>query len=230
MSRSSGGRNFSEPKHGIGGQGTDSRREAFEAKFEKYRSNKRTKEMIEKRSKLMEKPDFDITTKNRKSPSKKARKYTTVVGAEIDFKPSGKFEKDVLMPEGYEDLLMREELMDTRKDPFKVLGVSPEDKMTFFLLKWVFDYIKQDAEVEDELLAGRSYVTKKDLVSQLSKNPELMNALNIKSRRELNDQVENAACSKDGCLTWQEFLNYFFLRNASFEDRIDGNDWWSKLD
>jgi len=134
------------------------------------------------------------------------------------------------MPEGYEDLLMREELMDTRKDPFKVLGVSPEDKMTFFLLKWVFDYIKQDSEVEDEMLAGKAYVTKKDLVSQLSKNPELMNALDIKSRRELNDQVENAACAKQGCLTWEEFLNYFFLRNATFEDRIDGDDWWSKLD
>ena len=138
----------------------------------------------------MEQPDFDITTKNRRSPSKKARKYTTVVGAEIDFKPSGKFDKDMLMPEGYEDVLMREELLDTRKDPFKVLGVSPEDKMSFFLLKWVFDYIKQESDVEDEQLAGKSYVLKKDLVSQLSKNPELMNALEIKSKRELNDQVE----------------------------------------
>ena len=178
----------------------------------------------------METPDFDITTKNRQSPSKKARKYTTVVGAEIDFKPSGKFESEQLMPEGYEELLMREELLDTRKDPFRVLGVSQEDKMTFFLLKWVFDYIKQDSEVEDENLAGKAFVMKKDLVSQLSKNPELMNALDIRSKRELNDQVENAACAKQGCLTWDEFLNYFFLRNATLEDRIDGNDWWSKLD
>jgi len=103
----------------------------------------------------MDQPDFDITTKNRKSPSKRSRKYTTVVGAEIDFKPSGKFEKDFLMSEGYEDALMREELMDTRRDPFKVLGVSPDDKMTFFLLKWVFDYIKQDADVEDDDLQGK---------------------------------------------------------------------------
>ena len=57
-----------------------------------------------------------------------------------------------------------------------------------------------------------------------------MNALAIKSKRDLNDQVENAACAKRGCLTWNEFLNYFFLRNATFEDRIDGNDWWSQLD
>ena len=91
-SHSSGGLNFSEPKYGIGGQGTNSRREAFEAKFDKYRANRKQKEVIEKRAKIMETPDFDITTKNRKSPSKKARKYTTVVGAELDFKPSGKFE------------------------------------------------------------------------------------------------------------------------------------------
>ena len=134
----------------------------------------------------MEQPDFDITTKDKTSPSKKARKYTTVVGAEIDFKPSGKFDKDFLMPEGYEEHLMREELLDTRKDPFKVLGVSPEDKMTFYLLKWVFDYIKQESSEDDEELAGKTYVSKKDLVSQLSKNSELMNALELTSKRELH--------------------------------------------
>ena len=45
MGRSSGGgREFSEPKYGIGGQGTSGRREAFEAKFDKYRVNRRTKD------------------------------------------------------------------------------------------------------------------------------------------------------------------------------------------
>lgn len=45
MGRSSGGgREFSEPKYGIGGQGTSGRREAFEAKFDKYRVNRKTKD------------------------------------------------------------------------------------------------------------------------------------------------------------------------------------------
>ena len=57
-----------------------------------------------------------------------------------------------------------------------------------------------------------------------------MAQLSIRSKRELNDQVDYAACAKKGCLTWQEFLDYFFLRNATYEDRIDGNDWWNKLD
>ena len=35
------------------------------------------------------------------------------------------------------------------KDPFKRLGVSNEDKMTFFLLKWIFNAIKRDSSVED---------------------------------------------------------------------------------
>ena len=164
-SSSSNNRVFRDPSSGVGGQGTNARRDAFEAKFDKYRANKRQKELIEKRSKIFEQPDFDVTTKSKTSPSKRAKKYTTVVGAEIDLKPSGKFDKDFLMPEGYEEHLMREELLNTRKDPFRVLGVSQEDKMTFFLLKWVFDYIKQDSEVDDEELQGKAFVSKKDLVS-----------------------------------------------------------------
>ena len=27
-----------------------------------------------------------------------------------------------------------------------------------------------------------------------------------------------------------EFLDYFFLKDATLEDKIDGNDWWHKLD
>ena len=57
-----------------------------------------------------------------------------------------------------------------------------------------------------------------------------MGALEIRSKRELNDSVDLAACKKRGCMTWNEFLNFFFLKNATFEDRIDGNDWWDKLD
>ena len=54
------------------------------------------------------------------------------------------------MPEGYDDYLVKEDLLKKRKkvietthvDQFKILGVSNEDKMTFFLLKWIFNAIK----------------------------------------------------------------------------------------
>ena len=72
------------------------------------------KENIAKRVKSFEKPDFDVTTKNPSSPSKRKDKYTTVVGAEISFKPSGKYEDDYLMPNEYEDHLLREEIIKQR--------------------------------------------------------------------------------------------------------------------
>jgi hypothetical protein len=66
---------------------------------------------------------------------------------------------------------MRQELLETRnRDPFKLLGVSAEDKMTFYLLKWVFNAIKQDSDDSDKLLHGKPYVTKTELVQQLVKN------------------------------------------------------------
>lgn len=64
-----------------------------------------------------------------------------------------------------------------KKDKFRSLGVSNEDKMTFFLLKWIFNAIKRDSSIEDPKLKGRSYVTKVDLTKQLGKNDELMKAL-----------------------------------------------------
>ncbi len=68
---------------------------------------------------------------------------------------------------------MREELLEKRnKDPFKLLGVSNEDKMSFFLLKWVFNAVKRNDK-------QTPYVLKRELVSQLSKNVELLNAMNI---------------------------------------------------
>jgi len=175
---------------------------------------------------MMKKPKFDITTKGTHSPSKLAKKFKPTFGGSVEFKPSGKFDPEQLMPEGYEQHLMREELLRSSKDPFKVLGVSNEDKMAFFLLKWVFNAIKREAEESDDILKGQNYVTKTELVKQLVKNPELMSALNVSSKRELQENVKLAAACKDGCFTWQEFLDFFFLKEASLQDRIDGNDWW----
>lgn len=51
-------------------------------------------------------------------------------------------------------------MKNKNKDPFKLLGVSNENKMAFFLLKWVFNAIKRDSEVTDSKLGGKQYVQK----------------------------------------------------------------------
>jgi hypothetical protein len=145
-------------------------------------------------------------------------------------RPSGKYESDELMPAGYESHLLREELLSGKKqDPFKLLGVSAEDKMTFFLLKWVFNAIKQNSDEDDPKLKGKKYMKKAELQQQLSKNTELMEALGITTTKELNQKVKAAPCAKVGCLTWDEFLGFFFLKDGNILDYAEGN-WWNNLD
>lgn len=55
-------------------------------------------------------------------------------------------------------------LNSKKKDPFKVLGVSAEDKMTFYLLKWVFNAIKLTSDADDSKLKGKKYMKKAELV------------------------------------------------------------------
>jgi hypothetical protein len=126
---------------------------------------------------------------------------------------------------------MRQELLETRnRDPFKLLGVSAEDKMTFYLLKWVFNAIKQESDVEDKYLMGKPFVTKTELVKQLVKNNEIMSALDYKDTKKLEKDIKKAACMKDGVLSWDEFLNFFFLKESNLLDQLSVNEWWTKID
>jgi hypothetical protein len=60
------------------------------------------------------------------------------------------------------------------------LGVSKEDKILYFLVKWVFNAIKRDSSEDDPDFKGNCYISKNDMTKQLFKNPELMDALNVK--------------------------------------------------
>ena len=87
--------------------------------------------------------------------------------------------------------------------------------MNYFLLKWIFNAIKRDSSVEDAKLLGKPFITKLDLVKQLSKNDELMNALGYGSSEDVTGAVKKATSIKEGSLMWDEFLDFFFLRQAN---------------
>jgi hypothetical protein len=81
-----------------------------------------------------------------------------------------------------EVLLMHEEIKQRKKnpqDPFIKLGVSAQDKMMFFLLKWVFNAIKRESPKDDPIFLGASFISRADLVKQLSRNPEVLQALGL---------------------------------------------------
>jgi hypothetical protein len=90
----------------------------------------------------MEKPKFDVIL------SKSPPKYHKGLPAS---KERPKYDPEDLIPDGFENHLMREGLLKKRNaDPFKLLGVSNEDKMSFFLLKWIFNAIKLESEPTDK--------------------------------------------------------------------------------
>ncbi len=101
--------------------------------------------------------------------------------------------------------------------------------MTFFLLKWIFNAIKRDSAPEDPKLKGKAYVTKVDLVKQLSKNDELMGALGYEGPDVVARAVKQAPAVKDGSLMWEEFLDFFFLRQADLTgQQTQGEYWWRR--
>lgn len=57
-----------------------------------------------------------------------------------------------------------------------------------------------------------------------------MHALGYTDGKQLADNVKLAQSKKDGFLMWTEFLDFFFLRGTKPHDRMEGNDWWNKLD
>ena len=99
--------------------------------------------------------------------------------------------------------------------------------MNFFLLKWIFNAIKLDSANDNPVFLGKSYVSKTDLVKQLSKNHELMNALGYEDQRQVSDSLKLASSKKDGYLMWPEFLDFFFMKDMKQHERFDGNDWWN---
>jgi hypothetical protein len=42
-----------------------------------------------------------------------------------------------------------------------------------------------------------------------------MHALEYKDPKKLERDIKKAACRKDGVLSWDEFLNFFFLKEST---------------
>jgi len=130
----------------------DPRQQIYEAKFEKYLANKKVKGETDKKKSERKPEDFDIYTKGLDSPSKMTKRFKTNGDPTVS-RLSGKYNNEDLIPnEQDQAIILKDEIKKRREsggDPFHNLGVSGTDKMTFFLLKWVFNAIKRDSADDD---------------------------------------------------------------------------------
>jgi hypothetical protein len=51
-----------------------------------------------------------------------------------------------------------------------------------------------------------------------------MNALGYDQPEDVAAAVKKAASGKDGCLLWEEFLDFFFLRQAKLQGGFNGEE------
>jgi hypothetical protein len=115
-------------------------------------ANKKVKQETDKKKAERKPEDFDIFTKGTDSPSKMTKRYRNQ-GDPTIAKMSGKYNNEDLIPADEDTgILLKHQIKQRRDsggDPFHNLGVSGADKMTFFLLKWVFNAIKRDSADDD---------------------------------------------------------------------------------
>ena len=145
---------------------TDPRQQIYEAKYEKYLANKKTKIDIDMKRQSMKPDEFDIFTK-KGSPSKHGKR-TKDRRDPVNPALSGKYNAEDLIDADLDrDILTEKELRKEqarRADPFGSLGVGNADKMNFFLLKWVFNAIKRESAEDDPKFKGQTYISKSDLI------------------------------------------------------------------
>lgn len=57
--------------------------------------------------------------------------------------------------------------------------------------------------------------------------------MNFRNIGQLDSQIRVAKSAKDGCLTWAEFLDFFFVKNEEEKDPFDLSPveagWWSQI-
>lgn len=59
---------------------------------------------------------------------------------------------------------MQVDLFGEKVDEFRAMGIETNDKMMFYLLKWMFNAIKIDSDPNDTKLQGKAYILKNDLI------------------------------------------------------------------
>lgn len=140
------------------------RRQLYEAKFDNYRSNKELREVKQTKQEAFKKEHFDRFTKGEHSPSKQTYRYQSKKARTIETEEVEQvfYSPEQLVEQKKQTQLKRRQ--EGNADDFNRFGVTSEDKMLFFLLKWIFNAIKIESEEEDKELKGLPYVRKIDLI------------------------------------------------------------------
>jgi len=166
------------------------RRQVYEAKYSKYKINKKLKGEYDSDKKG--KDDFDLYTKGKESQNVKAKKINW------DDLFAQKLRKSFSRPDfpvfkaDYDQQLLHKLVKKLQK-------LSKEDRLTFSILKWIFNAMKKKDNTID----------RKELIEQLDQNIDIINSLGFESTEDVAHQLNLLRTKSYGKLTWEEFLDFF---------------------
>ncbi|CAI2361627.1 unnamed protein product [Moneuplotes crassus] len=182
------------------------KRMLYEAKFAKYRVNRKLKEEYDSGKKKTE--DFDLYLKGKESVHAKAKKINWDDLFAQKLRPE-KYSTDYAVYQSDFDLKM---LNIIRK---KLEQLSKEDKLVFSILKWIFNALKKKD----------GYIYRKELVDQLDQNIDILQSLGFESIEDVSHSLGQLRTAKTGKLSWEEFLDFFGSRTESYRKKT-GEPWW----
>lgn len=174
------------------------RRAIYEAKFEKYKINKTLKGEYDKE--MEQKDDFDLYTKGIDSANAKAKKIdwgTDIFDAALA-QSKAKTAADTDDPVYREDYDTK--ILSTMSH--KLESLSKEDRLTFNVLKWIFNAIKKGKHVD-----------KKELIEQLDLNLDIVTSLGFNDMEDVTYKLNTLKTEKFNKLNWEEFLDFFGKSN-----------------
>jgi len=181
------------------------KRLAYEAKYSKYKVNKKLKHEYDDEKDV--KKDFDLYLKGKESAHVDAKKIDWDDLFAQKIKPS-KYSTDYPVYKSDYDIRMLETVRQ------KLENLSKEDKLTFSILKWIFNALKK----------GNFQVNRRELVEQLDQNIDILQSLGFESTEDVSHSLNMVRTKSSGKLTWEEFLDFFGSRTDTF--RSTGQTWW----
>lgn len=181
------------------------KRQLYEAKFAKYRLNRKLKENYDSGNKTKE--DFDLYLKGKESTNAKSKAINWDDLFAQKLKPA-KFSTNYAVYQSDYDMKM----LDTVRQ--KLERLSKEDKLTFSILKWIFNALKKKDNV----------INRKELIDQLDQNIDILQSLGFENTEDVSHHLNILRTRQSAKLNWEEFLDFFGSRTDSY--RKTGEPWW----
>ena len=177
----------------------------YQAKYSKYKINKQLNQEFEDLKPV--KKNFDLYLQGKESKNLKAK--------EIDW--DDLFTQKIKPPKYNKDYPVYQEDYDlkvfaTIKN--KLESMSKEDKLTFSILKWIFNAMKKKDNT----------IYRKELVEQLDQNFDILQSLGFNDTEQIEHDLGLVRTKQIGKLNWEEFLDFFGHSSNSFKQT--GETWW----